>query len=313
MFLAEDRILGFGIVTASEQNWRLAHLSSVVTVTDSCQSLSELLRQRRRWINGSLACRLWTLTQLPNYLYNTRANFASKSRLLRAVPLYILRSFTDWFNPALSLIVWTLIFSSTQSLLTQLSWPTALLNLAFAFSLLLIACQLILCIVNKFNQVFWVIIISYISLFLMTLLSLWIWVKPYLLLFIIGFILCTLLGITKIHSSWLASKFWQYIPFYILIDSTVTLMLKTYSFCNINDCSWGTKGLVKEQQNISVKKIYLSLWLASNALLLVLACQFHLSVFFLIVAFLDFFLGIISGSLMAFLISIKSKINIINS
>ena len=67
MFLAEDRIIGFNIVTNSS-SWKIAYVPSAVAITDACQSLSELLRQRRRWINSIFTVRLWMLFQSVKYL-----------------------------------------------------------------------------------------------------------------------------------------------------------------------------------------------------------------------------------------------------
>ena len=300
MFLAEDRILGFDIVTAPDRHWQLAHLSSVVTVTDSCQSLSELLRQRRRWINGSFACRLWSFGQLPQYLCDRNASLASKGRLLRSTPLYLLKTLTDWFYPALSIIVFTLICQKTETILLNLDWPTELINLPFTIGLVLLASQTIACLFGQPSRILWLISIISGSFSLLTILCFWFCTGYYLPALVIVLALTIIFGIGKIHSPWLGKKIWQYMPLYLLIDSAMTFLLKVYSFCNINDCSWGTKGLTTKKSSPLSHKVYVSVWLASNALLLGLALTFNLSIQFLVLSLLDLAIGMISGSFRAF-------------
>ncbi len=59
MFLAEDRILGFEIISNQKSGWNLTYIPSAVAITDPCDSLNELLRQRRRWNNSCHTCYLW--------------------------------------------------------------------------------------------------------------------------------------------------------------------------------------------------------------------------------------------------------------
>src|SRR6185295_14458620 len=59
MYLAEDRVMGLNLVFSRGHRWRIAYIPSAVAITDSCETVTELLRQRRRWNNSALACRLW--------------------------------------------------------------------------------------------------------------------------------------------------------------------------------------------------------------------------------------------------------------
>jgi cellulose synthase/poly-beta-1,6-N-acetylglucosamine synthase-like glycosyltransferase len=64
MFLAEDRVLGAEVVLAPRSNWKLEYDSVAAATTDTCRSFRELRRQRRRWINSVLACRLALFARL---------------------------------------------------------------------------------------------------------------------------------------------------------------------------------------------------------------------------------------------------------
>ena len=53
MYLAEDRILCFEIVTKQNANWVLKYVKSAKAVTDVPTTVPEFISQRRRWLNGS--------------------------------------------------------------------------------------------------------------------------------------------------------------------------------------------------------------------------------------------------------------------
>ncbi|PPQ77008.1 hypothetical protein CVT25_014825 [Psilocybe cyanescens] len=54
MYLAEDRILCFEIVTKKREGWVLKYVKSAKASTDVPSSVPEFISQRRRWLNGSL-------------------------------------------------------------------------------------------------------------------------------------------------------------------------------------------------------------------------------------------------------------------
>ncbi|KAJ3507424.1 hypothetical protein NLJ89_g6315 [Agrocybe chaxingu] len=54
MYLAEDRILCFEIVTKKREGWVLKYVKSAKASTDVPASVPEFISQRRRWLNGSL-------------------------------------------------------------------------------------------------------------------------------------------------------------------------------------------------------------------------------------------------------------------
>lgn len=72
MYLAEDRILCFEIVTKKREGWVLKYVKSAKASTDVPASVPEFISQRRRWLNGSLFAsihatlfffRIWTSGQ----------------------------------------------------------------------------------------------------------------------------------------------------------------------------------------------------------------------------------------------------------
>ncbi|KAL4500531.1 hypothetical protein ABPG72_002955 [Tetrahymena utriculariae] len=53
-FLAEDRILCLGIISAKGQNYQLKYIPDAYAVTDSPETLEEFIHQRRRWTNSMI-------------------------------------------------------------------------------------------------------------------------------------------------------------------------------------------------------------------------------------------------------------------
>ncbi|KAH6594845.1 hypothetical protein BASA50_006319 [Batrachochytrium salamandrivorans] len=62
MYLAEDRILCFEISTKSNEAWLLKYVKSAKAETDVPDSVPEFISQRRRWLNGSFFAGVHALT-----------------------------------------------------------------------------------------------------------------------------------------------------------------------------------------------------------------------------------------------------------
>lgn len=61
MYLAEDRILGFEIVAKAGHAWRLAYDAGSAAFTDVPDSVGNLVKQRRRWLNGSFFATIYAI------------------------------------------------------------------------------------------------------------------------------------------------------------------------------------------------------------------------------------------------------------
>jgi cellulose synthase/poly-beta-1,6-N-acetylglucosamine synthase-like glycosyltransferase len=110
MFLAEDRVLGYEIISKSEKEWRLDFEPSATSITDTCDSLHELFQQRRRWINSAFACNFWLIVKILGFLKNSRSGFLFKIHTIMAVPWLIVNNMAQWFYPTALLIVLSIAF-----------------------------------------------------------------------------------------------------------------------------------------------------------------------------------------------------------
>jgi chitin synthase len=61
MYLAEDRILGFEIVATRGAQWRLWYDAGAQAFTDVPSTVGGLVKQRRRWLNGSFFATLYMI------------------------------------------------------------------------------------------------------------------------------------------------------------------------------------------------------------------------------------------------------------
>ncbi|KKA19477.1 Chitin synthase A, partial [Rasamsonia emersonii CBS 393.64] len=62
MYLAEDRILCFEIVTKRNCRWVLSYVKSATGETDVPDRMAEFILQRRRWLNGSFFAAVYAIT-----------------------------------------------------------------------------------------------------------------------------------------------------------------------------------------------------------------------------------------------------------
>lgn len=109
MYLAEDRVLGTQLALARGRTWRICYAADVTAVTDTCATLPELFRQRRRWLNSTLACRLWLLSRYRSVLRRSDRDRRAKSMLTLGAAGQTLLAIRDFLLPtwfaALSLLL----------------------------------------------------------------------------------------------------------------------------------------------------------------------------------------------------------------
>ncbi|KAJ3515156.1 hypothetical protein NLJ89_g1934 [Agrocybe chaxingu] len=71
LYLAEDRILSFELVAKEGEKWTTAYIRSSIAETDVPENPTELLSQRRRWLNGALAANFYALANFGRFYRTT--------------------------------------------------------------------------------------------------------------------------------------------------------------------------------------------------------------------------------------------------
>jgi chitin synthase len=83
MYLAEDRILCFELVSKAGCNYLLSYNNKAIAKTDAPSTVVDLIKQRRRWLNGSFFASLYALMHVGSLLSR------SKHSLLRKVTVFL--------------------------------------------------------------------------------------------------------------------------------------------------------------------------------------------------------------------------------
>lgn len=96
MYLAEDRILCFELVTKRHEAWVLRYVSRAKAETDVPSSVPEYVSQRRRWLNGSFFAGLHAIINMWQIFRSGHSIF--RKMLLMAQMLYnIVNLLFSWF------------------------------------------------------------------------------------------------------------------------------------------------------------------------------------------------------------------------
>ncbi|KAI5811631.1 chitin synthase-domain-containing protein [Peziza echinospora] len=266
MYLAEDRILCFELVAKRKSAWVLQYVKSSNAETDVPDTMSELILQRRRWLNGSFFAAVYALVHAFDI-------WRSNHSLLRKLAFHVeflyqtISMIFSWFAIGNFFLVFRILTVSLGEKEMNFA-PGKILSIVFEWLYLAI---LITCFVlslgnrpqgsNKFYMsmvIFWAIIMLYLMfaavfisvrsvqkelrdnqgklslssifqnpLFLNLLVSLG---STYLLYFVASFMF---------FEPWhMFTSFAQY----LLLSPSYINVLNVYAFCNTHDITWGTKG-----------------------------------------------------------------------
>ncbi|KAJ3051351.1 Chitin synthase, class 2 [Rhizophlyctis rosea] len=99
MYLAEDRILCFELMSKRNQGWTLKYVKAAKAETDVPDSVPEFISQRRRWLNGSFFAGVHALTHW-YWIFRSGQNFIRKFALLFLFLYNFIQLLFSWFGLA---------------------------------------------------------------------------------------------------------------------------------------------------------------------------------------------------------------------
>jgi chitin synthase len=262
MYLAEDRILVFELLAKQGSCWTLEFVKDAVARTDVPETLVDLIKQRRRWLNGSLFALTYALLHFDRFYTESghsviRKAWISLQFVYMVVNLMVVMVIPALFYLAIYYIMVVNLVSS-QDLIFPPGYETAkslvgnvAVSMDYVFILLGVF-QLVIGLGNKpqYMRVCYSVVSIYYALVMMlttiTIVNLILIAEddlfgstPMLVMFLGGGVLLPLVAATchfELHH--LLATIVQY---YAMLG-TMVYTLNIYAFCNVHDLSWGTKG-----------------------------------------------------------------------
>jgi len=285
MYLSEDRIMGFELTTEAGATNRLDFAPKADCHTDTCNTLSELLHQRRRWLNGSLFCRSWMIRKIFEIFVDGSQPLSHRARFAPALLNLSVQHMLEWFLPLLNILLLAVTWNSLTTLVSPISagaifaviasiWllPTALALSGKVHRLSAQHVQILLQLVK--TTFFTIIAINLVSLAQMSESAAYLYYLSMPLALTTGAFLGAMISNRTLVKQLKAS-----ILTFISLAPSMWLMMSSFAFFNLHDGSWGTKGLCNkdnadtaDEQSITAQFRWLRLtivsaWLISNLVL----------------------------------------------
>lgn len=273
MYLAEDRILCFEIVTKKNSNWVLRYVHSAAAATDVPDQLAEFISQRRRWLNGSFFAAVYSVVHFAK-IFRSDHSFVRKFFFLFQFIYNIVNIIISWLSVGSWFLVFRILtlgvsagksgesmyFAAGNIIAVVFSWLYLLVTLSvfiFAFG-------------NKpkgAQKAYWICTAIYgIMMGYMIFCSVFLSIKAVnaviaeakssntavnALLLIknatfrdILVSMCSTYVLYFVASALYLEPWHMFNSFiqYLLLSPMYINILSIYAFCNIHDISWGTKG-----------------------------------------------------------------------
>ncbi|KIL61924.1 glycosyltransferase family 2 protein [Amanita muscaria Koide BX008] len=277
MYLAEDRILCWELVSKRGGAWILHYVKSAYAVTDVPDQVPELISQRRRWLNGSFFAAVHSVVHF-HYIYRSAHSFMRKFWVHVEMFYQVYNLVFSWFGLANYFIAFVILADAMED-------PTFNLNGIHTFNVILeyvylglVVMCFLLSLGNRPQGSKWGYTFAFIGFALITIymtfgafmltakgiqniavaqggLSLGTFFTNTIFRNIIVSLVATL-GL-YVFASLLHFDPWHMITSfiqYILLAPSYINVLNVYAFANVHDVSWGTKGDNKVNTDLGVVK-----------------------------------------------------------
>jgi chitin synthase len=100
-FLTEDRVIAHDLLLGNSDALKLHYAVCAQVQTDRCQTAGELFRQRRRWLNGTLACRFYALRYLLSYVRARQLSWEFRLVIPLLLAIASVRTVVQFLYPSL--------------------------------------------------------------------------------------------------------------------------------------------------------------------------------------------------------------------
>ncbi|KAG2124618.1 glycosyltransferase family 2 protein [Suillus clintonianus] len=273
MYLAEDRILCWELVSKRGASWILHYVKSAYAVTDVPDQVPELISQRRRWLNGSFFAAIHSTVHF-HYLYRSSHTFMRKFWIHIEMFYQLYNLIFSWFSLGNYYIAFIILSQALESYVPQIHILNLLLN--YFYLGLLIMCFL-LSLGNRPQGAKWGYTLAFIGFGVITI---YMTVSALLLAYKaiesvaqtegraiqasdlfsnaifrdVVLSLAATLGL-YIVASLIFFEPWHMITSfvqYLLMAPSYIAVLNVYAFANVHDVSWGTKGDNKVSTDLGV-------------------------------------------------------------
>ncbi|CAK4684155.1 unnamed protein product [Aphanomyces euteiches] len=97
MYLAEDRILCFEILARKGCKWTMHYVKDAIATTDVPETLVDLIKQRRRWLNGSFFAGLFAIWNFGRVWRNTAHSIPRKCAFTIQFCYLAIQNVLNWF------------------------------------------------------------------------------------------------------------------------------------------------------------------------------------------------------------------------
>ncbi|THU77602.1 glycosyltransferase family 2 protein [Dendrothele bispora CBS 962.96] len=277
MYLAEDRILCWELVSKRGGSWILHYVKSAYAITDVPDQIPELISQRRRWLNGSFFAAVHSTFHF-YYIYRSAHSFMRKFWIHVEMLYQTFNLIFSWFGLANYYIAFVILADAMEDPSFNIKGINILnIILNYLYLGLLVMCFL-LSLGNRPQGSKWAFTTAIIGFGVITI---YMTVAAFLLAFkgidnlvkadnglnvgslftnsIFRNIVLSLLATLGLYivASLIFFEPWHMITSfiqYMLMAPSYISVLNVYAFANVHDVSWGTKGDNKVSVDLGVVK-----------------------------------------------------------
>ncbi|KAF4706673.1 Chitin synthase, class 2 [Perkinsus olseni] len=265
MYLAEDRILALELVCSRTAANTLKYVKNSVAVTDVPDSCAALIKQRRRWMNGSFFAQIFALWQglLLFRIFTTRHSWFRKLILMNELLFSALNTILTWFLVGIFYLTFIILWNSFLIDGGDLRFPGAdavyiviqFIYLILMFTTFLLAMgtqpdsprRSLRALYKLISLIFGVYMVATFAVAVYNVVtSTQIVLMAIGLAAVLSYILVAILHGEGHH---VIINYLQY----TFMSPTYINIFQTFAFCNTHDLSWGTKGL--DSNDVSQKDV----------------------------------------------------------